>query len=128
MEDSQYKTSDGKTIESVEGYKNLDELMKRSLNRQGEIVYYPVVRSTCPYPFSYLTCNIDKTPNNLVVHYTDGTTQELKAEPHQKASNERESRVELYENRQIPSVYSDDMFDSRILGMGNGLKTIPNKR
>lgn len=122
MEGSQYKTSDGKTIESVEGYKNLDELMKRSLNRQGEIVYYPVVRSTCPYPFSYLTCNLDKTPNNLVVHYTDGTIQELKAEPYQKASNERESRVELYENRQIPIVYSDDMFDSRIIGMGSKLR------
>lgn len=34
MEGSQYKTSDGKIIESVERYANLDELMKRSLNRQ----------------------------------------------------------------------------------------------
>ena len=30
--------------------------------------------------------------------------------------------MELYENRQIPIVYSDDMFDSRIIGMGSKLR------
>ena len=54
-EGSQYKTNDGKIVESIEGYENLDEVMKHSLNRQGEIVYYPVKLVEADYPKIYLT-------------------------------------------------------------------------
>ena len=38
-----YQTTEGKQVKSVEGYENLDEIMKRSLSKEGELVYYPVL-------------------------------------------------------------------------------------
>ena len=117
-EGNQYKTSDGKIVESIEGYENLDEVMKRSINRQGEIVYYPVKLVEADYPKIYLTGKKLDPPNNLIVHYTDGTTQELETTGYQMTENKREEKVELYENQQIPVVYSENMMDSRFIGMG----------
>lgn len=86
-EGNQYKTSDGKIVESIEGYENLDEVMKRSINRQGEIVYYPVKLVEADYPKIYLTGKKLDPPNNLIVHYTDGTTQELETTGYQMTEN-----------------------------------------
>lgn len=124
-EGSQYKTNDGKIVESIEGYENLDEIMKRSLNRQGEIVYYPVKLVEADYPKIYLTGKKLDPPNNLIVHYTDGTTQELETAGYQMTENKREEKVELYENQQIPVVYSESMMDSRFIGMGAKLHGQP---
>lgn len=38
-----YQSEDGKQVESVEGYEDLDQLFRRSISPQGELVYYPVV-------------------------------------------------------------------------------------
>ena len=38
-----YQVIDGRKVESVEGYDNLDELMKRSISPEGKLVYYPVL-------------------------------------------------------------------------------------
>lgn len=124
-EGSQYKTNDGKIVESIEGYENLDEVMKHSLNRQGEIVYYPVKLVEADYPKIYLTGKKLDPPNNLIVHYTDGTTQELETAGYQMTENKREEKVELYENQQIPVVYSESMMDSRFIGMGAKLHGQP---
>ena len=44
-----YQTTDGKKVQSVEGYDNLDELMKRSVSPKGSIVYYPVLLKDCEF-------------------------------------------------------------------------------
>lgn len=38
-----YQSEDGKQVESVESYEDLDQLFRRSISPQGELVYYPVV-------------------------------------------------------------------------------------
>ena len=75
-----YQTTDGKKVESVEGYKNLDELMKRSVSSKGELVYYPVLLKDNK-PSTRL--NFPQNCNEiLTIHYTGGITQKLVAEPY----------------------------------------------
>lgn len=76
-----YQAIDGRKVESVEGYDNLNELMKRSISQEGKLVYYPVLLKDCDFweaLKSPQTC--DET---LTIHYSNGDTQELTAEPYQ---------------------------------------------
>ena len=76
-----YQTTDGKKVQSIEGYDNLDELMKRSISPDGELVYYPVLLKDCGMLEALLSPqNCDEV---LTVHYTNGKEQELTAEPYQ---------------------------------------------
>ncbi len=75
-----YQTTDGKQVKSAEGYDNLDEIMKRSLSKEGELVYYPVLLKECDFWDALetpQTCD-----ENLTVHYTNGESEELEAEPY----------------------------------------------
>ena len=44
-----YQAINGRKLESVEGYDNLDELMKRSISQEGKLVYYPVLLKDCDF-------------------------------------------------------------------------------
>ena len=65
-----YRTTDGKIVQSVEGYENLDELFKRSLSVDGDIVYYPIVMADS------INGNMEEL-SPLVLTYTDGNTQKI---------------------------------------------------
>lgn len=41
--DSGYQDSNGKTVVSVDGHPDLDALFKRSISKEGYLVYYPVL-------------------------------------------------------------------------------------
>lgn len=76
-----YETLAGKKVDSVEGYPDLDDLFKRSISPEGYLVYYPVLLK------DYTLWEAWGTPQScdetLLVHYADGTTAELTAEPYQ---------------------------------------------
>lgn len=76
-----YKTTGGEVVESIEGYEDMDALMKRSISPEGDLVYYPVILKDGDF-WEVLkepqTC--DET---LTIHYTNGKTQELKAESYE---------------------------------------------
>ncbi len=71
-----YQSEDGKLVSAVEGYDDLDLLFKRSLSRDGDIVYYPVVM------MEYLNGMSACPPLQLT--YEDASTQLLFAEPYQR--------------------------------------------
>ncbi len=109
-----YQAIDGRKVESVEGYDNLDELMKRSISQEGKWVYYPVLlKDNDPSIRLDLPQSCKET---LIVHYTNKTTQELKAEPFQIYSetflkNPEEYQMVTYrQNEEIP-VFQFNEFD-----------------
>ena len=109
-----YQAIDGRKVESVEGYDNLDELMKRSISPEGKLVYYPVLlKDNDPSIRLDLPQSCKET---LIVHYTNKTTQELKAEPFQIYSETFFKTPEEYQvvtsrqNGEIP-VFQFNEFD-----------------
>ena len=98
-----YQATDGRKVESIEEYDNLDELMKRSISPEGKLVYYPVLLKDCDFweaLKSPQTC--DET---LTIYYSNGDTQELTAEPYQIYT---EMNLENPENNQITKFYEDE--------------------
>lgn len=96
-----YQTTDGRKVESVAGYDQLDELMKRSISPEGELVYYPV--------------RLEKRPSAeeeqgyseaaaLTVHYQGGEEQTLTAEPFQMYYQDQEENLLIEYNGEIPVV------------------------
>lgn len=75
-----WRTVGGRTVESVDGHEDLDELFKRSISRQGDVVYYPVLLEDVTFDmqseFQQHTCS-----EKLTVRYADGSSQTLTAEP-----------------------------------------------
>ena len=111
-----YQTTDGKQVKSMEGYENLDEVMKRSLSKEGELVYYPVLLKDCDFWDALgtpQTC--DET---LTIHYTNGETEKLEAEPYQIYTEmsienpEKNKIVRVWEDGEIP-VFQFNMFDEK---------------
>ena len=111
-----YQTTDGKQVKSVEGYGNLDEIMKRSLSKEGELVYYPVLLKACDFWDALetpQTCD-----ESLTVHYTNGESEELEAEPYQMYTEmdiehpEKNKMVRTWEDGEIP-VFQFNMFDEK---------------
>ena len=109
-----YQAIDGRKVESVEGYDNLDELMKRSISQEGKLVYYPfLLKDNDPSIRLDLPQSCKET---LIVHYTNKTTQELKAEPFQIYSETFLKTPEEYQvvtsrqNGEIP-VFQFNEFD-----------------
>ena len=111
-----YQTTEGKQVKFVEGYENLDEIMKRSLSKDGELVYYPVLLKDCDFWDAFETPQTcDET---LIVHYTNGETEELEAEPYQIYTEmdiehpEKNKVVRAWEDGEIP-VFQFNMFDEK---------------
>lgn len=74
-----YQTADGRTVASVDRYPDLDELFKRSISPEGQLVYYPILLKDGV--FFGTEDGLHLCDETLTVHYTDGSTQELTAEP-----------------------------------------------
>ena len=111
-----YQTTDGKQVKSVEGCDNLDEIMKCSLSKEGELVYYPVLLKDCDFWDALetpQTCD-----ESLTVHYTNGESEELEAEPYQMYTEmdivhpEKNKVVRTWEDGEIP-VFQFNMFDEK---------------
>ena len=80
-EEGGYISEKGKRVASVDGYSDLDELFKRSISPEGEIVYYPVLlRERDPFTDQSEPQMCDEA---LTVRYANGSTQTLTAEPYQ---------------------------------------------
>ena len=115
-----YQTVDGKTVESVENHADLDDLFKRSISKQGQIVYYPVLLKEAMFDgqseFEKHTCD-----EELTVHYTDGTTETLTAEPWKQYFEHlsKNKNTELRQTKGIPvfqfnnfnTEYRDEILD-----------------
>lgn len=96
-----YETADGKKVRSIDGYKNLDELMKLSISPEGELVYYPVLLKNCD--FRAALESPQKCEETLIIHYTNGNTEELKADSFQIYSDidlEHPNRSKVISSRQ----------------------------
>lgn len=78
-----YQTTDGRAVQSVDGYADLDGLFKRSISQQGQLVYYPVLLQDSVFRYFYDSMEQEQTcGETLTVRYTDGTSEELTAEPY----------------------------------------------
>lgn len=98
-----YSTIDGNVVESVDGADNLNSLFKRSLTRKGEIVYWPVTFAKEE--------EATKNPPSLTIHYSDGSSQTITAQPYEGIKENPELRdVDLYEKKGIPIQYSRWVF------------------
>lgn len=94
-----YSTADGKLVESVDGQDDLDELFKRSLTREGEIVYWPITFAESE--------DAKNDPPSLTVHYTDGSKQTLTAMAYESPEADPEVEdVELHDEEGIPVLYA----------------------
>ena len=97
-----YSTADGKLVESVDGQNNLDELFKRSLTREGEIVYWPITFAESE--------EAQNNPPSLIVHYTDGSKQTLTAMAYESPEADPEVEdVELRDEEGIPVLYAKSL-------------------
>ena len=98
-EEGDYISEKGKRVASVDGYSDLDELFKRSISPEGEIVYYPVLLKELARTSQQEVC--DET---LTVRYANGSAQTLTAEPFQRYNRESEgnSVTEYYKDGEIP--------------------------
>lgn len=105
-----YETAEGKRVESVDGYEDLNELFKLSLTKEGELVYYPVVLGGIPInSFSGLVkCTLEP----LTVHYTDGSTETLRGEDYYKPNfRGSTATVVVREEEDIPIVLATKFVD-----------------
>ena len=114
-----YQTEDGKLVTAVDGYDDLDLLFKRSLSREGDIVYYPVVM------MEYLNGMSACPPLQLT--YADASTQMLFAEPYQRLETDitanEVTRMSTVEG--IKSFASIGCYMSRFSEAAKELKTEP---
>ena len=103
-EEGDYISEKGKRVASVDGYSDLDELFKRSISPEGEIVYYPILLK------EYDSQAGDET---LTVHYANGSTQTLTAEPFQRYNEriEGDAVTEYHKNGEIPVFTIDSCYD-----------------
>ena len=76
-----YETPGGKAVASVDGYDDLDALFKRSISRQGELFYCPILLESISY-WQYTRGPATCSTPTLTVHYTDGSSSQLSASPY----------------------------------------------
>lgn len=80
--DNKYQTIDGREIQSIDNFNNIENLFHRSLTQDGDVVYYPVI---------YLELdgnNQSQKPKDLVIHYTNGESQIIHPEDYRKMPKE----------------------------------------
>ena len=105
-----YQSEDGKQVESVEGYEDLDQLFRCSISSEGELVYYPVVLKEVEDALSYKGTYQNNEP--LVVRYQGGETQTLTAESFEMYDEALPERTVTEEVEGIP-VLRLQFFDSQ---------------
>lgn len=103
-----YQTlGDKRQISSVEDYADLDTLFRRSISTEGAIVYYPVVLAEIS--IRDFMANPTFTPKDLVVRFTDGTSQVLIAEVFKSVQSSEGSAIAMYKNRGTTVLFSGYM-------------------
>lgn len=113
-----YKSPGGKIVKSVENHKNLDELFKRSLSVDGDIVYYPVV--------IVMYSNTEKeVAKPLEVLYTDGSTQTLEFEVYAGSPSPSEEMTWLNRKENVPVFGSMGCHVPEFSAVGETLKDEP---
>lgn len=98
-----YRTEDGRNVERVDGWDNLDELFRRSLDKNGRIVYYPVILEE----FKNLSMGGMSTricSQQLTVHYQGGESQILTAEPFKPYWENQEGNIVIEKDAQFPVI------------------------
>ena len=93
----------------MEGYEDLDQLFRRSISPEGELVYYPVVLKEVEDTSLQGTYQNDEP---LVVHYQEGETQTLTAEAFEMYDEPLPERTVTEEVEGIP-VLRLQFFDSQ---------------
>ena len=76
--DSGYQNSKGKTVASVDGHPDLDTLFKRSISKEGYLVYYPILLKEAKFDGTEWDKHV--CDEQLTVRYTDGSTDVLTAD------------------------------------------------
>ena len=98
-----YQTAEGKVVESVDGYDDLDNLFRLSLTIDGELVYYPIILQEAVYKdvmTTAISCN-----TLLTVRYVDGSIDILTApDYHLDADTAGKAPVSTSERSGIPLV------------------------
>lgn len=94
-------------VASVEGWE-LDELFRRSIMQDGSVVWYPVVMTESQG-------DLEWKPDDITVHFTDGSQRTLSADPWESWYEESERTVDLQYNQGVPVLFVRNMgFDEAI--------------
>lgn len=137
--DDGYETADGKKVVSVDGYPDCsslphsehtaypDSLFRRSLNKKGEIVYYPIVfekRERLASMAEEQFCSYE-----LTIHFSDGSVNILVAEPYRIYADRSEEYISVTERDGIPIVATEcfvyDKGGNEFVNTGSALKEEP---
>lgn len=97
-----------KIVTSVTGWENLDELFKRSIADDGSIVYYPAVYQLATWAeIRGKQTGRHIKPEDLTVHYADGSSEILTADPYEPYPVDRKGTpVSCHENQGVPVIAS----------------------
>lgn len=118
-----YQTTDGKIVQSVDGHADLDELFKRSISKEGKLVYYPVVLEDgeC-HDLNKMGMEEQICSETLTVRYEDGTSEELTAEPYtfywkslpegQNTDLRQEGDIPVFQFNNFRSEYGAEILES----------------
>lgn len=100
-------TYDNKKVIAVEGFSDFEQLFKRSLTVEGDIVYYPIVfaKRAVNKKTAFLE---ESTPQQLVVHYDDGSSDILNAENFNFFVAKDEKDNSITENNDISVLYAEE--------------------
>lgn len=100
-----------KYVEAVkaDGIAISDEVFKRSIAEDGSIVFYPVILR-----------EKEEIAPELIIEYSDGSSKQLTAEAYNYFVNYNENKVDLYQNQNIPIVYSRGQYFDEAAGGGAG--------
>ncbi len=124
-----YQTKSGKQVESVEGYKNLDELFRLSISSEGELVYYPILLKENDF---YDSLEIPQICNEtLIIHYTNGEIQKLEAEPYQIYISDKwigERKPVFIDESQFYPVLQINSFDKNCISSIFGAVTLKKNK
>lgn len=116
-------TNDNKKVIAVEGFSDFEQLFKRSLTAEGDIVYYPIVfaKRALNEETAFLE---DPAPQNLVVRYSDGNSDILSAENFNFYTGDDEEDNSITENNGISVLYAKE---TSSLIFSNTAKNISDK-
>lgn len=113
-----FATTDGKLVESVEG-QDLEQLFKRSLSVDGDIVYYPILFSE----HSYIDGS-EQLPGDLKVRYIDGTEELLPMELYDDSfqNDENKNKVVIEEVEGIKKLTFKNFMNTTLVSAGEDLQ------
>lgn len=107
--DGFHRLDDDRLVMWVEGCDNLWQLFARSFSDSGEIVYYPRVLAPLGEDWT-------EYPEDLVVHYADGSSDIVTTKAYQSCYDKSERVVDLHYNQGIPVIFARNMYFDEATG------------